>query len=401
MYGFLKNLKFFEPYLIIYLLGLDYSLFHIGILFAIRETITYLLEVPSGMIADYYGKKKELLMCFTFYIISFVFFFIGGSFIVMATGMIFFGLGEAFRSGTHKAMILSYLEHMGWYDYKGFVYGRTRSFSLIGSSISAFLSIILILGLPAMRWIFVVSIIPYIADFMLIYSYPDYLDERKEIEAGRLGFIREGIKSLKDIMTDIRLGKVVLSSASYDGVFKTIKDYIQPILLVIFISAGGGEIFGLGQDDSMKVYLGIVYGIFYIFSSAASRNIYRITGKTGSLKVYEMMYYAMGALLLVLSASIKASLLLVAIAIYFVLYIMMNARRPVFVDVSSDYMKKSERVTVLSIESQMRAILMVILAPTLGFLADRFSLEIMFMILGITVLLMGTLLKLNEKEIIR
>jgi MFS family permease len=136
-YGLLKNLKFFEPYLIIYLLGLNFSLFKIGVLFSIREAIIYIFEVPSGIIADNYGKKKELMICFIFYIISFLLFFIATNIYIITLAFIFYGLGEAFRSGTHKAMIYSYLERKNWFEYKAFVYGRTRSFSLIGSSVSA------------------------------------------------------------------------------------------------------------------------------------------------------------------------------------------------------------------------------------------------------------------------
>lgn len=65
-YGFLKNLKFFEPYLVIYLLGSGYSLFQIGLLYSIREMITYIFEVPSGIIADYYGRKKNFICVFHF-----------------------------------------------------------------------------------------------------------------------------------------------------------------------------------------------------------------------------------------------------------------------------------------------------------------------------------------------
>ncbi|MFA6843531.1 MAG: MFS transporter, partial [Bacilli bacterium] len=64
LYGFLKNLQFFEAYLIIYLTSNSISLFEIGILIAIREIIVNIFEVPSGLMADYFGKKKELCLCF-------------------------------------------------------------------------------------------------------------------------------------------------------------------------------------------------------------------------------------------------------------------------------------------------------------------------------------------------
>ena len=140
-YGLFKNLQFFEPYLLIYLLSMKLCLFQIGLLYSIREIITYIFEIPSGILADHYGKKTELLICFIWYIISFIFFFLGMNFYIISVAMVFYGLGEAFRSGTHKSMIYSYLEQKGWFEHKTFVYGRTRSFSLIGSSISAFISI--------------------------------------------------------------------------------------------------------------------------------------------------------------------------------------------------------------------------------------------------------------------
>ncbi|MFA7423200.1 MAG: MFS transporter, partial [Acholeplasmataceae bacterium] len=108
-YGLLKNLRFFEPYMLIYFLTSGINLFYIGILFSIREIIVYIFEIPSGVIADRYGKKTELVICFLFYITSFVIFFIGREFYIFVIAMILYALGEAFRSGTHKSMIMAFL----------------------------------------------------------------------------------------------------------------------------------------------------------------------------------------------------------------------------------------------------------------------------------------------------
>jgi len=120
-YGFFKNLRFFEPFLLIMLLdpSIGLSLFEIGLLISIREIFTYIFEIPSGMIADKFGKKRELLICFIFYIISFVFYFFGldpdtvvSNLVFLVIASIFFGLGESFRSGTHKAMELLWMENV-------------------------------------------------------------------------------------------------------------------------------------------------------------------------------------------------------------------------------------------------------------------------------------------------
>ncbi len=177
-YGFFKSLRFFEPYLLIYLTQRGFSLLEIGFLLTIRAGFTYVFEVPSAFVSNRYGMKNELLWCFTFYIISFIFYFFGTSFWVIAIGMVFFGLGEAFRSGTHKGMILLYLEKKGWFDHKGFVYGRTRSYSMLGAALSAFLSIGFVIWVPDLKWVFVLTIIPYVLDFILISTYPSYMNER-------------------------------------------------------------------------------------------------------------------------------------------------------------------------------------------------------------------------------
>lgn len=395
-YGLLKNSKFFEPYLFIYLMAMGMNLFQIGTLISIREVITYVFEVPSGIFADNYGKKRELMICFTFYMISFIFFFIGSNYSIIAIGMIFFGLGEAFRSGTHKAMIYAYLEQKQWFQYKAFVYGRTRSFSLIGSAISAFLSIIFVLNLPGIRWVFLVCIVPYIADFILIGTYPDYLDERKNSSMNGKSFVKESVKKLESIFKKKDLTKILLSSSIYDGIFKSLKDYIQPILSVIILSSSLRGFSSFEIDDRLTICLGIIYGIFYICSSIASRNVYRLTKHYKSYKLMGVFLDFMGILFIAIALAVKSNLTFIVILLYFVLYIMKDARRPLFVDVSGDHMDKSERATVLSVDSQMRSLFLVILAPLLGFISDKFSLNVMFVFLGIFVVISNRFLFIGE-----
>lgn len=397
-YGFLKNLKFFEPYLLIYLLNLGINLFQIGLLYSIRETVVYIFEVPSGVIADYYGKKRELMICFSFYIISFALFFTGNNYSILILAMIFFGLGEAFRSGTHKAMIYGYLEEKGWYEHKTYVYGRTRSFSLLGSSISAFVSIIFVLNLPGIRWLFLVCIIPYILDFILIATYPDYLDDRRETKFSLKTFFVLGWGQLKSILQNKDLSKILLSSSIYDSIFKSIKDYIQPILEVTLLASTASAVYTFSSEDRLKVYLGIIYGIFYIFSSMASRNVYRLQKFASSDILMIRFFDGMGLLSLIVFISIKYEASLLIIFIFFLLYLLKDARRPLFVDVCGNHMKKSERTTVLSVDSQIRSIFTILFAPIFGLIADQLDLDKLFLVIGILMLVINRGLDLTRLE---
>ncbi len=399
-YGLLKNLKFFEPYLLIYLIDMGMSLFDIGLLYAIREVVVYLFEVPSGIIADAYGKKRELMLCFTFYIISFIIFFFSGTLLMLAGAMIFFGLGEAFRSGTHKAMILTYLEQKGWFNHKTFVYGRTRSFSLIGSSISAFVSIVFVLSLPELRWLFLVCILPYILDFILIASYPDSLDERMESTVSMKGFFITGVDKLKSIRGNAVLCRVLLSSSLYDSIFKSIKDYIQPIMVSMVLTAGAVSLGQFSQEDRVNVYLGIIYGVFYIFSSIASKNVYRLNNLATSGTLMSVFFDIMGVTALILYLAITSSLTTLVVIIFFILYVAKDARRPLFLDVCADNMNKDERATAMSVDSMFTAVFMVILAPLFGYVADQFSIATLFLLIGILILVLNRFLNLSSSEYI-
>ena len=392
-YGFFKNLKFFEPYLYIYFLSLGFSLFQIGILYSIREITVYILEIPTGIFADNYGKKKSLLICFSSYIVSFILFFYTKHFLMAAIGMIIFALGEVFRSGTHKAMIYSYLERKGWFSEKTFVYGRTRSFSLLGSSVAAFLSIFFVLNIPAMKWIFIITIVPYILDFILILSYPDYLDERTESNLSVKRFFISSIEKIKSIFGNGFLTRVLISSSLYDGLFKTIKDYIQPLMKALIISSSLVLIKNLPQNSNVKVILGIIYGIFYIFSSSASRNVFRLNRYIDSFSLMNLLFDLMGVIFVILFFTIKLNWIWVVIALYFLLYLMKDARRPLVVDVCGDHMNKNERATVLSVDSQFRSIAMIIFAPLFGFVSDRYSIAVAFLMTGIFILIVNLFLK--------
>ena len=115
-----------QAYLLLILMEWGYSLFQIGVLHSVTFAFTYVFEVPSGLIADHFGKKNELLLCFVWYMFSFAFYLRSthsatSSFWVLVLASGFYGLGEAFRSGTHKVMICAWLDKHEIGGYKKFI----------------------------------------------------------------------------------------------------------------------------------------------------------------------------------------------------------------------------------------------------------------------------------------
>jgi MFS family permease len=82
LYGFLRNLRFFEPLLLLYFTvskGLSYTLF--GTLITVREVVRevgiYILEVPTGILADVTGRRRAMVLSFSAYLASFALFYPG------------------------------------------------------------------------------------------------------------------------------------------------------------------------------------------------------------------------------------------------------------------------------------------------------------------------------------
>jgi MFS family permease len=111
LYGFLKNLRFFEPFLYLFFLEQGLNFLQIGALITIREITRNVLEIPAGVLADSLGRRRIMVMAFSFYIISFFVFYISVSYGLFIVAMFCYSFGDAFRTGTHKAMIFTYLKN--------------------------------------------------------------------------------------------------------------------------------------------------------------------------------------------------------------------------------------------------------------------------------------------------
>lgn len=384
LYGFLKNLKFFDPFLIYYLWQNGIDLTGIGFLIAIREAIIYIFEIPSGVIADKFGKRNELVLCFLFYIVAFVLFYIGGAYYIFVIAFAFFGLGEAFRTGTHKAMIMDFLEYHEIGADKAKVYGKTRSYSMIGSSVSSLFAIVLVLYLPDIKLLFLISVIPYIADLLLIMSYPSYLNTRDSKVVTIKGFFRSMFMILYETLLVKKTRRLLIDSSMYNAIFKAIKDYVQPILETLMI--GVVLITILDSEENLEVVLGLTYAVIFLLSSIASRYSYVFLKKFDRDTVLNSIWIFSLVIYILLAIFMKS--LVVVIGLFVLIYMIQNIRKPLMVGKIGDTTLKESKASTLSVESQLTSIIIIILAPSLGAIFDNFGPSYVFVALGVISLLM-------------
>lgn len=377
-YGFLKNLRFFDPFIVLFFREMGMSFLQIGTLFSVREIATNLLEVPTGVVADAYGRRRSMIFSFLSYIASFTVFYFFPNFWFYVLAMVLYAFGEAFRSGTHKAMILEYLRIKGIEHLKVEYYGQTRGASQLGSAVSSLIAGALVFYAGSYKIVFLASIIPYVAELFLMISYPKELDGKIEKIGDRGWFntffanLRETVKSFTRVMKDWKVLKAMLNSAVYNAFHKSTKDYLQPVLEHTVVSVP--LLLSLASRQRVAILAGLTYFLLYLLTSYASRNAHKVVKAARSLpRAINIAFLAGAILLLFAGTSVHWGVPVLAVASFVALYFIMNLKRPMMVAYISDMISHKVMATGLSVESQLRTLGTAILAPIVGFFADRFG----------------------------
>ncbi len=372
LYGFLKNLRFFEPFMILFFREGGLTFLQIGMLYSIRDLATNVLEIPTGVYADAFGRRKSMLMAFGAYIISFIIFYVYPNFYVYSLAMILYAFGEAFRSGTHKALILEYLKLNNMSKYKVAYYGRTRAASQFGSAINSLLAAGLIFYSGNYRYIFIASIIPYVLDFINLATYPKELDgELTEFRRDQIAIqVKTTITTFMGLLKSPNTLRTLMNSSGFSAFFKATKDYLQPILKSFAVSL---PIFlMLDQTKRTAVIVGLVYFVIYMLTSYASRSADTVSKRFPNLsQAVNVTFLAGAGLLFLAGGAAQYKIDALSILIFLCLYVLQNVRRPMNVSLISDQISSKVMASGLSVESQLTTVLMALLAPIMGALADR------------------------------
>ena len=369
IYGFLKNQRYYDPFLILAFLEKGLSFFQIGILIGFREVCTNIFEIPSGALADLYGRRRAMIFSFCAYIASFATFAVSESLLLLFAGMFFFGLGDAFRSGTHKAMIFDWLSIMGRSDEKTKVYGYTRSWSQMGSALSVLIAPAVVFYTGNYTAIFWYSVIPCFINIINFLGYPAQLDGNRQSEFSLKAVTVLLGSALKQSVQFPPLRRLVFEGMGFEGMYKASKDFLQPILKQTAIALP----FLIAMDESKRsaLLVGGVYFILYFISSFASRNSHKISDwKGGDEGAAQFMWWINITLFALLIPALWYSLYPAIIPLFVALAILQNFWRPGLISRFNEQSTPEMSATILSIEAQSKSFATIILAPSLGLLVD-------------------------------
>jgi len=203
-------------------------------------------------------------------------------------------------------------------------------------------------------------------------SYPAYLDGPRSVHASVASVARTLLTALSESFRRRRLRRLLIESMGFEGLYKSAKDYIQPIIKAAALAAP--VLLGLADRQRTAILVGAVYFLLYVLSSAASRRSGRLSDRAGGddraarwLWLADMLGFAL------LAGGVLANVPALMIGAFVVLAVMQNFWRPILVSRCASLSDPSRTATVLSIESQAKSLFVAVVAPLLGWSVDAIS----------------------------
>lgn len=317
---------------------------------------------------------------------------------MLICGIALFAVADAFRTGTHKAMIFEYLKIKGWEDQKVYYYGHTRSYSQLGSAFSAIIAAGLVFYTKSYASIFLYSTIPYILDLLLMISYPKELDGDIIHEKNKL--FKTFKLTLKDFILSFqnkRILKTMASISLFSSYYKVVKDYLQPIIQTLVLSLPILVSYELNQRSALVI--GMIYFIIFLLTTVAARSAGKISEKFShlgrALNISLLTGFSIG---IVSSLLYIGSFTLLAIIIFIGIYMVENIRKPMGIAYITEELNSNILASVLSAQSQADTLIAALLAPVFGLVADWLGLAYALLIISICLIGLIPLIKLNKKK---
>ncbi len=392
IYSVLKNLRFFEPFFVLYLLapaskgGAELSFLAIGTLVGYQKFLTGLLEIPLGVATDRFGRRSALVLCFSFYTLAFPCFAaasrLDGTTLlaVLYLAQTLFGLGEALRTGSHKAIMLDWATRDGGPSEVTQLIAKTRFFSKLSSGVGALVGGLLVWRTASFTPLFLAATFPALGGVVLMLSYPRWLEGEQRRSAEPAVPLRQGLRRL---LGHPGLVPIFVASLLFESQVKLAQHYLQP-----FLSAD------LHQRDIVLVggVGAVVVGLFYlgqdffgaISARLASHAEEAFGGTSQGLRgIYLMLCVVSG----IMALAFSLGWLSVGLLGFFAVAALQNLRRPIFVSGLNLVSDPAQRATTLSLESQARSWSVALLSPPVGYLADRFGIAVAFVAITLLLLL--------------
>ncbi len=157
-FNFFTDFKLYAPLAIIYFSQVTHSYALGASIFSITMFSAALFEIPTGILSDFIGRKKTIILGALCAILYTSFYALGFSYWILVLGAILEGLSRSFYSGNNDALLHNTLSETGGEDSYHHYLGKLTSLLQLSAGISALIGgIVSSVYFPAIFWLSALS----------------------------------------------------------------------------------------------------------------------------------------------------------------------------------------------------------------------------------------------------
>ncbi len=373
LYTLLLNLGLVRGVWMIYLASRGFSLMQLGILEATFHIVSFLMEVPTGSVADLWGRKASRISGRLVNILSLALMFWAQSFPLQLIGFAICALGYNLESGAGDALVYDSLLVVGKQDTYMNVLGKQEIIAQ-GAAVMAFL-VGGWLAVHSYTLAFGISMAVSFASALISLSFTEPPVEHKRKLVKERGLGKSIILSMQSQMVDSVRIMVEKPRIAFLLLFSELLFAFMVCLFFYLQNFWTQQGFSEGQ-------IGIVFAVHSSISGFTSFNAMKIERKLGQKGV-----------LVVMPLLLLSCLWGVALSPWpIVFYVMTGCIEGILIVTIGDYLNRlipsAHRATILSFQSMAFSMFMILLFPLVGWIGDKYSLHLSFLVMSV----LGTLL---------
>jgi len=326
----------------------------------------FLLEIPSGAIADYLGRKKAIIFSALTVIMAAFTYSITPNLFLFYLAETLWAFSIALISGTDEAFLYSSLKVLGHEDKLPTIMGSIRTVNLVALTISAPLGSI-IAKVVSLQFTMTCLGIIYIGAFITSLTYHEPKINKYKKSQNYISIIKDGFKELKK--------NKILRALCFDRLFIN-------ILIFFLFWTYQPYLFALGID---YLWWGFILAGMNLVNALSSFLIPIILRKVNKKKIFLILVDVInGFAFLFLGLTTKPFL---GIIILLVIVGFGYPRYLIYMHGVNKQIESENRATVLSTINMFQSLSMAILYPLIGFVVETWSVYWFFIFNGIAILI--------------
>jgi MFS family permease len=376
--NFFLHLYFLSPVAVFFFQQRGLNYFQILALESVLVFFIVLFELPTGIFADRFGRKKSIVIGTLLLALEPLIYLFADNFLWFALAFALAGMGITFHSGSIEALIYDHLKAKNLEKDMKKAMGSFGSASLVAMVVAPIIGSYIAKDLIMPQFIFLIlmSLGAMLIGFFISLWIKDTKQRRVE-EENPFSLMKDGAKLIRKNKSLLR---IILLSVFASPFLFTLNYLYQPYLLSSGINTA---------------LFGTIFAIALLLAASLQKYAYKIEEKLGIKWTVFLATMLPGIFYIIMAFTFHP---IWAILLFVMIRATMGLKEPLFSDYKNLHITSKNRATILSMISIIISLYLVGMRLIIGRLAD-INLSYSFLFMGVVIVIASIFLRIDESHV--